>query len=48
MVTDLDKWMTVKEYADMKGISVQAVYQSVNRNTIESKKIGSVVLIKVK
>lgn len=47
MVTELKNWMTVKDYADKKGVSVQAVYQSVNRKTLESKKIGTVVLIKV-
>ena len=48
MIKELENWMTVKDYATLKEISVQAVYQAVNRKTIDSKKIGSVVLIKVK
>jgi len=47
MVEELDKYMSVKGYAELKGITVQAVYQAVNRKTLESKKLGSVVLIKV-
>ena len=47
MIKELKNWMTVKDYAVLKGISVQAVYQSVNRKTLDSKKIGTVVLIKV-
>jgi len=48
MIKELGNWMTVKDYALKKGISVQAVYQGINRKTIDSKKIGTVVLIKVK
>ena len=47
MIKELKNLMTVKDYADLKEISVQAVYQAVNRKTLESKKIGTVVLIKV-
>tara|TARA_R110000751_G_scaffold15070_1_gene48725 strand:+ start:582 stop:725 length:144 start_codon:yes stop_codon:yes gene_type:complete len=47
-MVDLENYMTVKDYADLKGISVQAVYQAINRKTINSKKLGSVVLIKTK
>tara|TARA_R110000824_G_C14766459_1_gene630411 strand:- start:373 stop:516 length:144 start_codon:yes stop_codon:yes gene_type:complete len=47
-MVDLENYMTVKDYADLKGISVQAVYQAINRKTIDSKKLGSVVLIKTK
>ena len=48
MINELNNWMTVKDYADRENISVQAVYQAVNRKTLESKRLGSVVLIKVK
>lgn len=48
MEVNINKYMTVKEYAERNNISVQAVYQSVKRNTIEFKKIGSLVLIKSK
>lgn len=47
MITNLEKYLTVKEYANLKGVSVQSVYQKVWRGTLEHKKIGSLVLIKV-
>jgi excisionase family DNA binding protein len=45
-MVELEKYMSVKGYAELKGISVQAVYQAVKRKTLESKKLGSIVLIK--
>tara|TARA_R110000823_G_scaffold221159_1_gene349664 strand:+ start:834 stop:980 length:147 start_codon:yes stop_codon:yes gene_type:complete len=48
MVNELDRWMSVKGYSELKGITVQAVYQAVKRKTLDSKKLGSVVLIKVR
>lgn len=42
----LENYISVKEYADIKGITPQAVYQKVWRGTIEFKKLGSLVLIK--
>lgn len=41
------KYMPVKEYAILKKISVQAVYQQINRGVIGHKKIGSYTLVKV-
>lgn len=39
--------MPVKDYADKKGITVQAVYQMIKRGNLEIKKIGSYTLVKV-
>lgn len=41
------KHMPVKDYADKKGISVQAVYQMIKRGNLESYKIGSYTIVKV-
>ena len=40
-------YMPVKDYADKKGVTVQAVYQMIKRNNLEIKKIGSFTLVKV-
>ena len=48
VIKDWGQYLTVKEYADKKGVTVQAVYQSINRGVIDSKKMGSMVLVKVK
>ena len=42
------KYMPVKDYAEMKRISVQAVYQMIRRENLEIKKIGTYTLVKVK
>ena len=36
----------VKQYADKKGISVQAVYQAIKKGKLDSKKIGSMILVR--
>jgi hypothetical protein len=41
-----DKYISVKEYSEKKGISVQAVYQSIWRKSVEHKKIGTLTLVK--
>lgn len=41
-----ETYMTVTEYAKIKGITVQAVYQAVKRGKLEIKKIGSFILVK--
>lgn len=38
--------ISVKEYAKIKNISVQAVYQRIAKNSVKFHKIGSVFLIK--
>jgi hypothetical protein len=43
----MQKLLTVKEYADLKQISVQAVYQKMRNNTIDFKKIGNTFKIPV-
>ena len=45
-MNEKEKHMPVKDYADKKGISVQAVYQMIKRGNLEFKKIGSYTLIK--
>lgn len=42
-----EKYKPVKDYANEKGLTVQAVYQAIKRGTLESKKIGSYTLVKV-
>ncbi len=41
------KYMTVKEYADKKHVTVQSVYQKIKRANLGSKKIGSLTLVEV-
>jgi predicted DNA-binding protein YlxM (UPF0122 family) len=41
-------WKPVKEYAEQKSISVQAVYQAIKRGSVEMKKIGSYTLVRDK
>jgi len=41
----LENWKPVKEYAELKEMSVQAVYQAIKRGKLESKKIGSFTLV---
>lgn len=38
---------SVSDYAQEKGISVQAVYQAIKRGSIKSKKIGSFTFVVV-
>ena len=40
-------YMTVKDYAQKKDISVQAVYKQINNKTIKALKLGSMTLVKV-
>lgn len=40
-------YMTVKNYADKMGISVQAVYKQIKHEKIKSIKLGSTTLIKL-
>jgi len=42
----IDNFISVKQYADLKNVSVQAVYGKINRNTVEIKKIGNIILVK--
>ena len=46
-MNELKKHMPVKDYADKKGISVQAVYQMIKRGNLGSKKIGTYTLVEV-
>ena len=36
----------VKDFANEKGLTVQAVYQAIKRGSLESKKIGTYTLMK--
>ena len=40
-----EKWMPVKDYAIIAGITVQAVYYQVRNGLIKSKKIGTYTLV---
>ena len=46
-MSDKDTYKPVKDYANEKGLTVQAVYQAIKRGTLQSKKIGSYTLVKV-
>lgn len=46
MNSTIDEYISVKQYAQNHKISVQAVYQAINRNSIEYKKIGKIVLVR--
>ena len=39
-------YTTVKDYADRKGITPQAVYIAIKQKRLDSKKIGSLVLVR--
>ena len=41
-----NSYMPVSEYALLKGVTVQAVYQSIKRGKLEIKKIGSFILVR--
>tara|TARA_R110000803_G_C11936685_1_gene316053 strand:+ start:36 stop:167 length:132 start_codon:yes stop_codon:yes gene_type:complete len=42
----MEDYISVKEYAKLEGISVQAVYKRIAVNSITFKKIGKVFIIK--
>ena len=42
----MENYISVKEYADKEGITVQAVYSRIAKETVKFKKIGNVFLIK--
>lgn len=42
----INDYISVKQYAQNHKISVQAVYQAINRNSIDYKKIGKIVLVR--
>lgn len=39
-------YTTVKDYAEKKGITVQAVYMAIKQKRIDYKKFGSLVLVR--
>jgi excisionase family DNA binding protein len=43
---NLEGYLTVAEFAKLKGVTVQAVYQKLNRGNLKSVKIGSITLVK--
>tara|TARA_R100001530_G_C4254803_1_gene138850 strand:- start:405 stop:545 length:141 start_codon:yes stop_codon:yes gene_type:complete len=43
---NLEGFKTVKEFAAEKKISVQAVYQKIEKNQVKIKKIGHLTLVK--
>jgi hypothetical protein len=39
------KWVTVKEYAEIKGLTLAAVYKQINENRVKfEKKFGKLVI----
>ena len=43
---EVQEYMTVKEYADLKDITVQGVYKQIKENRVKTKKIGTMYLVK--
>jgi predicted DNA-binding protein YlxM (UPF0122 family) len=43
---NLDGYLTVAEYAEKHGTTVQAVYQKLKRGNLRSRKIGNLTLVK--
>ncbi len=43
---DLTKYIPVADYAKLKNVTVQAVYQRAKRGNLDYKKIGSFTFIK--
>ncbi len=41
----LENWKPVKEYAKLKEMSVQAVYQRIKRGKLAYRKIGTYTLV---
>lgn len=41
------KYLTVKDYADKHGITVQTVYNKIKNKELETKKVLNTTLIKV-
>jgi predicted DNA-binding protein YlxM (UPF0122 family) len=39
-------YISVKEYSEKKKVSVQSIYQRIERGTIDFKKFGSVYLVR--
>jgi hypothetical protein len=39
-------WKTVKEYADEKGITPQAVYMAIKQKRIDVKKVGNYTFVR--
>lgn len=42
-----NKYMTVKDYADKFGITVQTVYNKIKNKELETKKVLSTTLVKL-
>ena len=42
----MENLLTVKEYADKEGITVQAVYYRIEKKIIKSIKVGKMILVK--
>lgn len=47
-LVDLSKsgYMTVKEYSEMKGTTVQAVYMAIKQKRLQSRKSGSFTFVR--
>lgn len=41
-----ENWTPVKDYAKVKGVSVQAIYEKIKKGKIQSKKIGTYTLVR--
>jgi len=46
MNSTINDYISVKQYAADRKISVQAVYQAISRNSIDFKRFGKVVLVR--
>jgi predicted DNA-binding protein YlxM (UPF0122 family) len=41
----IENWMTVAEYATKHKITVQAVYKAIKKGQIETRKLGSLLMV---
>ena len=46
MTKNLETYRSVADYAKLKKISIQTVYQAISRKTLDSVKLVKVILVK--
>jgi len=37
--------LSVKEYAELKGVTIDAIYKAIKRGTLKHRKIGSLTIV---
>jgi len=41
----IENWMTVKDYAVKRGVTIHAVYKAIERGKLTTRRIGSTILV---